>query len=75
MASATTSVSIPSMKCAGCVAAVQQALSEAPGVRSATVDLPQKRALVEYDPEATSPETLADVVRRAGYEAAVLPEA
>jgi len=75
MANATVSLSIPNMKCAGCVSAVQRALSGVPGVQSAVVDLPQKRAVVEYDPGATSPGALADVVRRAGYEAEVLPDA
>lgn len=62
-------LAVKGMSCAGCAAAVERALTRAPGVRSASVNFATKRATVAFDPQATTPETLAGVVRATGYEA------
>jgi P-type Cu+ transporter len=71
--SRTTTIEIPvdGMTCAACQATVQRALQRAPGVRDASVHLMLKSATVEFDPTATSPAQLVDVIRETGYEADV----
>jgi copper chaperone len=64
-----TELTIKGMTCSHCVAAVQNALEETPGVRSARVDLQAGKAVVEYDDALASPRELATVVAEAGYEA------
>ncbi len=60
------------MSCAACVRHVERALAEAPGVRSATVNLATNRATVVFDPGSVGVEQLAASVKNAGYEL-VLP--
>jgi len=60
---------IKGMTCASCVTRVERALSRAPGVRTASVNLAVERAQVELDPEQPAdPAALAAAVRDAGYE-------
>jgi copper chaperone CopZ len=66
---ARTELTIRGMTCNHCVTAVQTALEETPGVRSARVDLGQGKAIVDYDDALASPRELAVVVADAGYEA------
>ncbi|RBI85418.1 cadmium-translocating P-type ATPase [Rhodosalinus halophilus] len=61
-------LSLPKIHCAGCISGVERALGEAPGVRSARVNLTLKRATVEADPGVTAAD-LIPVLERAGYEA------
>src|SRR3989304_3282384 len=44
---------VSGLTCHNCVQAVQRALRAVPGVRTATVNLAEGRAVVEYDPEQT----------------------
>ena len=60
---------ITGMHCAGCQGRVQRALETTPGVNSAAVNLMTGSATVDYDPGATSPDALAEVVRSTGYDA------
>ncbi len=62
------------MHCAACAVRIEGALGQAPGVSKAAVNFATGRATVEYDPAATAPAALRDVVRGAGYDA-VLPPA
>ncbi len=62
-------LSIGGMSCAGCVAAVEDALRRVPGVRTAQVNFAEHTAQVEGEVAA---EALVTAVRQAGYEAAVL---
>jgi len=55
------------MTCASCVARVEQALSDVPGVISANVNLASEKATVEYAEEARFAD-LRQAVREAGYE-------
>jgi Cu+-exporting ATPase len=57
------------MTCAACQARVQRTLARVPGVEDASVNLMTADATVRYDPGATSPETLVDSIRAAGYGA------
>ena len=55
------------MTCASCVARVEQALSDVPGVISANVNLASEKATVEYAEEVRFAD-LRQAVREAGYE-------
>ena len=69
---ARASFSVGGMTCAACQARVQRALEREAGVLDASVNLLMKNATVHYDPATTSPESLAALVRRMGYEADVM---
>jgi len=58
---------ITGMTCASCVARVEAALSEVPGVISASVNLASEKATVEYT-EETNMADLRRAVENAGYE-------
>ena len=60
-------LSISGMACAGCVGAVERALTGVDGVRSATVNFAEHTARVEGDVE---PLALVKAVKDAGYDAA-----
>ena len=59
---------IEGMHCASCVARVEQALAEVPGVRSASVNLATERAEVVAGAGVTTA-ALEEAVRQAGYTA------
>ena len=59
-------LSIPGMKCNGCVSAIEKALSGEIGVISADVDLETKTALVETDTELS---VLLSALKAAGFDA------
>ena len=63
----TVDLAVTGMTCAACVGRVERALTAAPGVVEATVNLATERATVRYAPDATGPRPLAAVVRGAGY--------
>ena len=65
----TIKLSIPGMKCNGCVSAVEKALSEQAGVIKSEVDLASKSALIESD---TSLVALLDAIKAAGFDATEL---
>lgn len=58
-------LSIPTMKCAGCVNAIEKALGAEVAVAKANVDLTTKTALVET---TLSQAVLAKVINSAGFE-------
>ncbi|MFN3684583.1 MAG: heavy metal translocating P-type ATPase [Fimbriimonadaceae bacterium] len=63
---------IGGMTCASCVAHVEKALRQVPGVREAAVNLATEKASVVFDPSCATPEQLALAVEKAGY--AAVPE-
>jgi Cu+-exporting ATPase len=63
------SLGIGGMTCAACAARVEDRLRSMPGVATATVNLATEKAVVEYDPSATTPAELIDEVESLGYEA------
>src|SRR5688572_6604940 len=58
---------VEGMTCAACQANVQRALTAAPGVSKAAVNLMMHEATVHYDPAATSPEKLVAAINDTGY--------
>ena len=56
------------MTCASCALRVEKALAKVPGVTRASVNLATEQARVESD-ATVDPGTLADAVRKAGYDA------
>ncbi|MBI1944282.1 MAG: heavy metal translocating P-type ATPase [Deltaproteobacteria bacterium] len=69
--SALESVTLPvgGMTCASCVAHVEGALKENPGVSDATVSLMTRSATVKFARAVTTPEALVEAVRKSGYTA------
>ena len=61
---------IEGMSCASCAALVEEKLGETDGVSVATVNFATGKAAVDFDPEATTMESLAQAVERAGYAVA-----
>ena len=55
------------MTCAACQANVQRALTAAPGVTKAAVNLMTHEATVHYDPAATNPSQLVAAINDTGY--------
>lgn len=68
MACRHTRLSVPGMRCAGCIAKVEQGLSAAPGVISARVDFSAKQVLVAHLPEIEVP-VLVAALDRIGFAA------
>ena len=58
---------VDGMTCAACQANVQRALTAAPGVTKAAVNLMMHEATVHYDPASTSPEQLVAAINDTGY--------
>ena len=71
--SASITLGIKGMHCASCVAHVEKALRKTPGVGDVRVNLATEQATVQVADPAVTPETLAESVRRAGYDP-VLPQ-
>ncbi len=64
-------IGVQGMTCASCVRYVEEALTEVPGVESASVNLATERATVELDPLTVPASLLSDVLDDAGYAAVV----
>ena len=67
----TASLEITGMTCAGCQSTVERALTAAPGVTAARVNLLQHQAVIDYDASQTSPAALIASVQATGYGAAL----
>lgn len=65
----TVTLDIDGMHCAACSTAIERALAAEPGVASATVNLLQNSALVQFDPATTSPAAIAAAVEQCGFGA------
>lgn len=65
----TVTLPVTGMTCAACQARVQRALERSPGVDEAAVNLMLHSATVHYDPGATTPERLVELIRDVGYGA------
>ena len=68
MASRTLDLPIEGMTCSACVARLEEALGQAPGVVEANVNLALERASVSFDGTATDASALAEVVARTGFD-------
>ena len=69
MSDDTTRLSITGMSCAGCVAAVEDAISSVPGIDSASVNFAEHTATFSGD---AAVESVLAAVKSAGYGAAVM---
>ncbi|RMG22163.1 MAG: heavy metal translocating P-type ATPase, partial [Methanobacteriota archaeon] len=67
-------LNIMGMHCAGCVNAVERALTKTNGVVEAVVNLATNKAHVTILPDEVSPGELIEAVRKAGYDASLQEE-
>jgi Cu+-exporting ATPase len=58
---------VEGMTCAACQATVQRALTKAPGVTNAAVNLMMHEATVHFDPTATDPTRIVAAINDTGY--------
>ena len=67
----TTAVTltVEGMRCAGCAWLVERLLASTPGVATATVDFPLRRAEVQFNSHTTRLHTLLETLAKAGYRA------
>jgi len=65
---ARIALSLPTIHCSACIAKVERALADHPGVREARVNLTLKRAQVDADPDVM-PQDLIAALDAIGYEA------
>jgi Cu2+-exporting ATPase len=70
----TVQIALPGIHCAACISTVERGLVDAPGVRSARVNLTLKRVSIETEPD-TPVEDLIARIERLGYEAHELDSA
>ena len=56
------------MACSACSANVEKKLNSLDGIKSATVNLPRRTALVEYNPEEISLERMKNEINAIGYD-------
>ena len=56
------------MACSACSANVERRLNELKGIRSATVSLATRTALVEWDPQETDPAKMKAEINQIGYD-------
>lgn len=61
-------IPVVGMACAACAANVERTLNSLSGVRSAAVSLPNRSALIEYDPDQVSLETMKHEVNAVGFD-------
>ena len=66
---------IGGMTCASCVGRVEKALNRVDGVVTATVNLANETAVVTYEPQTTSTQTMTEAVVKAGYTGTPRPTA
>ena len=62
---------VQGMHSTSCVAHVETAAAQVPGVVSANVNLVRGRAVVHFNPDTTDEQTIAQAITKAGYAAAV----
>jgi len=67
-------IPIGGISCASCVATIEGALREMPGVVSASVNLATNAATVEFAPAAVSLQDLRRAIRDVGYEPLEVPD-
>ena len=65
----TVTLTVEGMRCAGCAWLVERLLASTPGVATATVDFPLRRAEVQFNTHTTRLHTLLETLAKAGYRA------
>jgi heavy metal translocating P-type ATPase len=66
----TTTLSVPSIHCQGCVDTISAGLSLTPGIAGVSGDPDTKMLAVTYDPAEVTPDMLPEVIRRLGHKVA-----
>ncbi|MFH1591384.1 MAG: heavy metal translocating P-type ATPase [archaeon] len=64
-------LNISGMHCASCATLIDRSLKKTEGVSNANVNYSTHKAVVEYDENAVSPETLIGAVKKRGYGASM----
>ena len=59
---------VPGLRCAGCIATLEQGLAPLPGVLAARVNFTSRQLAVDHDPELRLPDLRA-AIARLGFEA------
>lgn len=60
-------LTVPDIHCAGCIARIERALGEYPGVAAARVNMSSKRVRVSWDPQRADANDLAHLVEAQGF--------
>ncbi|KAG2192760.1 hypothetical protein INT46_001262 [Mucor plumbeus] len=68
----TVQLEIRGMTCASCVTSIEKALKSQKGISFVSVALLAERATVDYDPLYIQPDTIAQIVNDAGFDAKVI---
>jgi copper chaperone CopZ len=63
-------LTVPKIRCGGCVDTVEKTLKALPGVERAVASETEKEVRVEFDPAQVSESQLRAALSRAGYPAA-----
>ncbi len=61
-------IAVTGMACARCAANVERRLGQIDGVAKASVNFAARTALVEYDPQKTSPKVMKEEIQKVGYD-------
>ncbi len=64
----TTTLTIPGIHCDHCQSAIEGALVDLEGVRSARVSVPDRTVEVDYDESTVSLEDIQDAIIHQGYD-------
>jgi copper ion binding protein len=67
----TATIPVEGMTCAGCAAAIREALARHPGVKTVEVSFEKKQARVSFDPARVTLEQVAEVINKMGFKAAL----
>ncbi|BDX39394.1 hypothetical protein CYCD_27490 [Tenuifilaceae bacterium CYCD] len=63
-----------SMHCKSCKAKIERDIAFEKGVKEVTASLDEKLVIVKYDETKTTPEKIAEAIKKLGYEAKVVEE-
>lgn len=70
-ASATASIRVLGMTCQSCVRNIEGHISSRPGINQIQVNLDEKNARVQYDPDQLTSELIAEMIDDMGFDASV----
>ncbi len=70
----SVALAIENMSCGACMARIERALRDVPGVATARANLSAKRATVTFEAGSTNVEELVEALAHAGFRAAERPE-
>ena len=68
----TTTIKTSGTHCPSCTMLIELTVDEIDGVASVKADHARDIATIDYDPAKTSPESVAEAIRTAGYGAEVV---